>query len=358
MKRLLCLLGAVGLIATMFFAAPTAWADDEAGLDNVKTLRAATSEEARAQLWEWFDARGTPAEVRAQAEVRWNASEQAGGDLLDRLASAMALADERVGALLSATQLSDAAFHLPEAAWLQAPETTAFARDNLRLWYGRWLAQREFYDESAALLTDLEPQAVVEPATLLFYQAVVHQRLLAKEPGLKAIDTLLDEVADPPRRYVKLAELLRTDLDALEDESLDHIARRMANIERHLGLRRADRKVRDIEDGVIASLDKLIKELEDQAKNASQSAGQGGGRSGRAQGIKPGGNPAEQSTPAGGRGAGDVNQRDLGSEDGWGNLPPKQREEALQQIGQDFPAHYRDVIEQYFRKLADEGREN
>ena len=27
-------------------------------------------------------------------------------------------------------------------------------------------------------------------------------------------------------------------------------------------------------------------------------------------------------------------------------------EEALQQIGKDFPAHYRDVIEQYFRKLA------
>ena len=25
----------------------------------------------------------------------------------------------------------------------------------------------------------------------------------------------------------------------------------------------------------------------------------------------------------------------------------------MQQIGRDFPSHYRDVIEQYFRKLAD-----
>jgi hypothetical protein len=27
----------------------------------------------------------------------------------------------------------------------------------------------------------------------------------------------------------------------------------------------------------------------------------------------------------------------------------------LQQIGRQFPSHYRDVIEQYFRKLASEG---
>ena len=33
------------------------------------------------------------------------------------------------------------------------------------------------------------------------------------------------------------------------------------------------------------------------------------------------------------------------------------RQEALQQIGQEFPAHYRDMIEQYFRKLATENEE-
>ena len=27
----------------------------------------------------------------------------------------------------------------------------------------------------------------------------------------------------------------------------------------------------------------------------------------------------------------------------------------MQQIGRDFPSHYRDVIEQYFRRLAAEG---
>ena len=49
---------------------------------------------------------------------------------------------------------------------------------------------------------------------------------------------------------------------------------------------------------------------------------------------------------------GKVEQRDIGNKSGWGDLPPKEREQALQQIGREFPAHYREVIEQYFRALA------
>ena len=55
-----------------------------------------------------------------------------------------------------------------------------------------------------------------------------------------------------------------------------------------------------------------------------------------------------------GLGPGDIDPRKLGSKSGWGNLPPAERQEALQQIGQELPAHYREVIEEYFRKLARE----
>ena len=50
-----------------------------------------------------------------------------------------------------------------------------------------------------------------------------------------------------------------------------------------------------------------------------------------------------------------MTKKNIGSGSGWGDLPPKEREEAMQQIGRDFPSHYRDVIEQYFRRLAAEG---
>lgn len=348
--------------------ARASYAENDAALAAPRNLRAATNVELQNEMTAWLAARGAAPELQAEILQRWNAPEAATSDTLDLLAKSMAQVDERIEPIRAAVQSPDGALHLPDVAWLAAEETPAFERNNLRLWYGRWLAQHELYDEAAAMLTDLDPATVIDPATLLVYQGVVHQRLLAKEPGLKAIDALLDRVEAPPRRYEELGKMLRADLNALEDESLDHIARRMENIERHLGLGRADQKVRDIEDGVIASLDKMIKELEDQ-QNSPPDGGDGppsdggegpgkGKKPGPANGIKPGGSPADQSTPAGGRGAGEVDPKKLGDEDGWGNLPPKAREEAMQQIGQDFPAHYRDVIEQYFRKLADEGREN
>jgi hypothetical protein len=354
-------------LALALYVCASASAENDAALEAPRNLRAASVDEVQSELNAWLVTRGATPETQAEIAQLWTAPAAASTDGLELLAKSMALADDRVVPLRAATQSLDSAAPLPDVAWLAVEETPAFERNNLRLWYGRWLAQRELYDEAAALLTDLEPAQVVDPATLLVYQGVVHQRLLAKEPGLKAIETLLDRVDAPPKRYQELGKMLRADLEALEDESLEHIARRMENIERHLGLGRADQKVRDIEDGVIASLDKMIKELEDKQKQQggsgagkpSEGEGEGQGKqSGPANGIKPGGAPAEQSAPARGRGDGEVDPKDLGEGDGWGNLPPKAREEAMQQIGQDFPAHYRDVIEQYFRKLADEGREN
>jgi len=187
---------------------------------------------------------------------------------------------------------------------------------------------------------------VVDPAALLFYRGVIHHRLLNREAGLEAIESLLAGAEESPRRYAAIAPLMQADLKNLEVDSLDHIARRMDDVRRRLDLGRAGPKVREIEDGVIESLDKLIKRLEDQQQQqAAASAGAAPQPS----------RPAQDSVPAGGKGRGEVTKRDVGSESGWGNLPPKQREEALQQIGREFPTHYRDVIEQYFRKLATEG---
>ena len=49
-----------------------------------------------------------------------------------------------------------------------------------------------------------------------------------------------------------------------------------------------------------------------------------------------------------------MKSKNIGNRIGWGDLPPKEREEAMQQISKEFPSHYRDVIEQYFRRLAAE----
>lgn len=232
--------------------------------------------------------------------------------------------------------------------WLTNAKTPPLVANNMRLLYGRWLVHEQLFDEAALQLRGLEPADVVAPASLLFYQAATSHVLLDREKGLEAIEQLLAGADQSPQRYIVLAKLMQHDLKQLEDDTLDHIARRMANIRRHLDLGRADAKVRDIEQGVIESLDKLIAKAEEKQKQ-QQSGGSGaGGNQSNA--------PASDSQLLGGRGRGDVVKRDIGSQDGWGNLPPKQREEALQQIGRDFPPHYRDVIEQYFRRLAGDER--
>ena len=96
----------------------------------------------------------------------------------------------------------------------------------------------------------------------------------------------------------------------------------------------------------MAKLDKLIKQLEDQASSSSASSSSGGGP----------GQPMQDSMPGQDSGPGNVDPKQLGADTDWGNLPPKQREEALQQLGKDLPSHYRTVIEEYFRKLAKDGQ--
>ena len=202
------------------------------------------------------------------------------------------------------------------------------------------------FDEAQEQLSGLTPADVVAPASLLFYQSVVYHALLNKESGLKSIDELLAGAEASPRRYVALARLMQEDLKGLQDDTLDHIARRMDDIRRRLDLGRAGPKVRKEEDGVIKSLDKIIKKLEEQQQQ--QQAG------GVPTAFSPS-SPAQESRIMGGKGPGKVTKKNIGSGSGWGDLPPKEREEAMQQIGRDFPSHYRDVIEQYFRRLAAEG---
>ena len=123
----------------------------------------------------------------------------------------------------------------------------------------------------------------------------------------------------------------------------DHIARRMNDVRRRLDFGRAGKQVQMVEQGVVDSLDKLIKKIEEQQQQASSGSG----------GSQQGSQPMQDSRLPSMRAPMQVEQRDIGSKSGWGDLPPKEREQALQQIGREFPGHYRELIEQYFRELAD-----
>ncbi len=343
--RPLLALGTVAALVGLSVVAARAQPPD--AIADAAAWQPADAEKVREQAWAWLDERQIDEAARAKAAELWpaDAPPAAGVELLSRLALIFALVDEDARKLVDLCSKPRIDVVLPGQAWLADPETPPLVANNLRLLYGRWLAHESLFDEGQEQLDGLGPGDVVDPATLLFYQSVVHHRLLEQEAGMSAIEQLLSGVEQCPRRYVAVARLMEADLKDLKPDSLDHIARRMDDVRRRLDLGRAGSKVRRIEDGVIESLDKLIDELEKQ-RQQSQAAASGN--------LQPA-NPAEESRPMGGKGPGRVTKRDIGSGSGWGDLPPREREEALQQIGREFPSHYRDVIEQYFRKLANEG---
>ena len=327
--------GATGATAEAIADASPAWAP-------------APVEQVKAQAFEWLAANRASAAVRAEAEAIWQdlPATATENELLLRLAKTFALVDRNAAELVAlCAGPSSPAIAQPQS-WLLGMERPSIMADNLRLLYARWLVDGDLYDEAREQLAGLSPQDVVAPTTLLFYQSVVHHGLLDKASGLESIGELLRGEKFSPRRYAALARLMQNDLENLKDDTLDHIARRMDDVRRRLELGRAGKNVRRRQDQIIESLDKLIKKMEDERQKHQQQAN-----------MLQSSSPAQDSKIMKGKGPGEVDRKHIGSESGWGNLPPKQREEAMQQIGREFPSHYREIIEQYYRRLAAEESE-
>ena len=304
----------------------------------------------RTRLDEYLESAHVAPNIQAEVRDRWrSAGEEAGADLLERLAQSLAKADERVNELVAfCSAVRDRSKKLPEFAWLADSETPLLVRNNMRVYLARWLAQQGYYDEAIAWTDGLTTDDVVAPEALLFYRAVAQHQLVQPDKSDAAIAQLLEGQEKLPTRYQKLADLMRRDTEGLKDDSLDHISRRMEDIRRRLAQGRSGDKVQGIEKGVIESLDKLIKKAEDQMQQQQQAqAGKGSLKS-------PPSAPMQDSQIAELKGPGKVEPRDIGRGTGWGNLPDKDREKAMQEIGREFPSHYREVIEEYFRRLAAE----
>ena len=338
---------ALSMAVLMLALAATGWAARDE-LAKQASWQIPSDAEVQARLNAWLDESDAEPTVREQARKLWSVELRQTGnlDLLDRIAATIALAEPRAKKLVEVCWAGATPDASVDNKWLDDKTLPPLIRNNLRLLLGRSLAQGRYFDEALQQINDLGPTDVEDPASLLFYQSVVHHRLVHKDEGLVAIDRLLENKDQIPRRYSVLARLMRSDLSKLKDGSLDDISRRMKDVERHLGLGRSGERVRDIEDEVIEMLDKLIKEEEDRQSQAAPSAASGG------QSARP--NPGVKPPPL--KGPGEVTKRDIGKTAGWGDLPPKEREEAMQEIGRDFPAHYREVIEEYFRELAKQKR--
>jgi hypothetical protein len=310
------------------------------------TWQPVTAEAVRGRLDEYLQTAHIAADRQTEIRDLWRTTaDNADGDILDRLAQCLAKADDRVTTLIEfCAGERKQGQSLPEFAWLADSETPLLIRNNMRVYLARWLVDQGYYDEAVSWTDGLDTDDVVAPDALLFYRAIAYHQLVEPTKSDSALAQLMQRQENLPTRYQKLADLMRHDLSGLQDDSLDHISRRMSDIRRRLAQGRPGERVQGVEKGVIESLDKLIKKAEDQAQQAQAAA---------AAQAQPS-TPMQDSKIAELKGPGKVEHRDIGRGAGWGNLNDKDREKALQEIGREFPSHYREVIEEYFRRLAAE----
>lgn len=307
--------------------------------------------EVRDPLLAWLEAAvaagATPAATADRATAAWAAD----GDVLDAVLDTLAVAAPWAGAMRAGAPADG-----PEQVrGLEDPTLPAVARDAVRLWWARELVRQERFDEALPILDGLDVATSADPATLLFLRGACQHWLLDRDAAVESLDRLLEREGELPARYARIAPLLRADAAALETDSLDHITRRMRDAGRRLALGRAGGATRAVQDGVVSALDRLIERLEDRQRDASPQSAASGGAGGSGPGQA--GTPMDDSRIAGGRGAGAARSREFGPGESWGDLPPHDRDRVIQRIGREFPPHYREAIERYFKRLATDREE-
>ncbi len=269
----------------------------------------------------------------------------ADGDRLGAVVDCLAVGSPALAELVAGCRRSPP--KLGPMEWLDSEGTPRFVRANVRLFAGRALLRSGYYEQAHHLLKAADLQDVADPASLLFYRAIAEHQLVKIEEAKATLTALLAADEAMPPRFTQLARLMQSDIARVEDDSLDHIARRMSDVRRRLGLGQSGERAQEIERGILASLDKAIKKAEEQQKQQQQQ--QSGGQ--------PSGTPMEESRIVEQKGEGKVDIKEIGKQAGWGDLPPRERQRVMQQIGRDFPSHYSDLIEEYLRRLATDERE-
>jgi hypothetical protein len=126
----------------------------------------------------------------------------------------------------------------------------------------------------------------------------------------------------------------------------------MSDVQRRLDLGVADEPVQKREDEVVAALDKLLKELEEQQKQHNSSSNS------RARGR---GQFTAAATGQSGRHRcvvrlvqGEAERKELSENGAWGMLDKEREAQAKELIRQQFPPNFLDAISRYTRRIAEQ----
>lgn len=328
-------------------------ADDAASKNSASASTAAFGrmpvEQIKERLLQWLTLSRTDEATSKQVMELWASRDQTDGltaeQTLDHLIDSFAIADKSVAQLVESCRSTGTRKSLD----YEGPRSDAFFRDHVTLYHARWLTQHRFYDEAISMLEVLNPENVVDPASLFFYRAVCRLRLLKPAEAGDDITLLLNNTLDVPSRFRAVAEMMQEEAK-VATEGLPQVARLMSDVQRRLDLGNSDDPVQKREDEVVAALDKLLEEMEKEKQKQQQSAdGQGQGQQ-----NQPGQQGAAQSTIKGSTAEGNADRKDLTENGSWGMLDKQAETKARELIRQQFPPNFLDAISRYTRRIAEQ----
>ncbi|MFQ5733050.1 MAG: hypothetical protein ACE5KM_14000 [Planctomycetaceae bacterium] len=219
----------------------------------------------KAQTLKWVgDQKVTPA-VQKQVAAIWSDADESMSPRVgfQKVIETFAAVRPEAKTLVDSCRLVDVALLAPKAEFLKGKGLSEFYVANMKLYYGRYLAQRKMYEEALLVLRDLDVKSVVDPATCLFFKGVCEHQLLQKKDGLATLAKLLKSTEHVPVSYANVATLMQHELTEMKGGvSLKKISLKMRNSERKLGLARGGHRVQKLQGEIIADLDELIEKLE------------------------------------------------------------------------------------------------
>jgi tetratricopeptide (TPR) repeat protein len=316
--------------------------------ETVAFSRPAVSE-VKQQLTDWIAASNPEQSATDAVNQLWADDAQlstlTGEATLDLLIESFAKADTSARQLLQESYGETA----PSPIIFDGIRARPIYQNQIQLFRARWLTQHRHYDDALPILEKLSPDNVVDPAGLLFYRALCQSELLKRREALETLSLLLVNTTDVPGRFRVVAEMLQQELITRKDDGMQQVAALMKDVERRLDLGDSGEQTQGQEDEVIAALDKLLEELDQQ----NGGGGGGGGGAGSGGSNQPSSQGMQDSGIKGGSATGEADRKELKETGRWGMADKKAEAKAKELIRQKFPPNFLDQIGRYTRKVAD-----
>ncbi|MEM0897965.1 MAG: hypothetical protein AAGJ79_13900 [Verrucomicrobiota bacterium] len=250
---------------------------------------------------------------------------------------------------------------LREMAGLQNP----FIAAESAYYFGRALISEERYDEAVEYLEVSASRGIegcLNAAEAQYYIGFCLAELLQRDAAADALNNFIDNSPWAPAHLRASAEEIVNTMERVEDGSIADVADHMNYSGRRLDFDDPGEPTQAVQERIIAMLDDLIEQAEENEFSQNPSgSGQGsqsgqdsqqGNQPGSASGNQAGGNPSAQKPPR-------ALRRERGAaKSAWDDLRDRERNaEALGALNEKLPPRYRGIVEQYYKDLQAEAGE-